>query len=146
MVGEVMELGDGVRLEILHPGPELDVEDRNENSVAMRLVYEEFAVLLTGDAEEGAEQRMMASGRPLRAAVFKAGHHGSRSSSSRTFLQAVRPQIVVISVGKENKYEHPHAEVLQRAEEIGAAVLRTDELGSIEIVSDGRQIWFDTER
>jgi competence protein ComEC len=142
----VIELGDGVRLEILHPGSELEVEQRNENSVALRLVYGDFAVLLTGDAEEGAEQVMMASGRPLQAAVFKAGHHGSRSSTSRALLQAVRPQIVVISAGKENGYDHPHPEVLQRAEEIGAAILRTDEMGSVEIISDGQQIWFETER
>ncbi len=141
VAGEVLDFGDGAWLEILHPGPDLKSEERNENSVSVRVVYGDFGVLLTGDAEEGAEREMMESGRPLTSTVFKAGHHGSRSSSSRAFLQAVRPQIVVISAGKENNYDHPHPEVLQRAEEIGATVLRTDEMGSVEIVSDGHKVW-----
>ncbi len=146
MAREIIDLGDGTWLEILHPGPELDTDDRNENSVSLRVVYGDFAVLLTGDAEEGAEREMMANGRPLQSAVFKAGHHGSRSSSSRAFLEAVRPQIVIISAGKENKYDHPHLEVLQRAEEIGATVLRTDEMGSVEIISDGQSYWWELDQ
>ncbi len=145
LAGEVIQLGDGARLEILHPGPELETEDRNENSVSMRLVYGDFAALLTGDAEDAAEQMMMESGRPLQSTIFKAGHHGSRSSSGRLFLQAVQPQIVVISVGKENRYEHPHPEMMQRAEEVGAIVLRTDEMGTVEIVTDGHQFWWETD-
>ena len=145
LAGEVIELGDGARLEILHPGGELNPEDRNENSVSLRLVYGDFAVLLTGDAEEKAERIMMKSGLPLQSTVFKAGHHGSRSSSSRAFLQAAKPQIIVISAGKENKYDHPHPEVLQRAEEIGAVILRTDQMGTIEINSDGQQVWWEAD-
>jgi competence protein ComEC len=146
LAGEVIELGDGVRLEILHPGPELTREERNENSISIRLVYEDFALLLTGDAESNAERIMMDSGRPLQSLVFKAGHHGSRSSSSRVFLQAVQPQIIIISAGKDNPYGHPHEEVLQRAEEIGALVLRTDEVGNIELISDGEGFWWETNR
>jgi competence protein ComEC len=146
LAGEIIDLGDGARLEILHPGSALDEADRNENSVALRLVYGDFAALLTGDAEEEAEQAMIAGGYPLQSTVFKAGHHGSRSSSSRAFLQAVRPQIVVISAGKENNYEHPHGEVLERAAEIGATILRTDEQGSIEVITNGQQMWWETER
>ncbi len=145
LAGEVIELGDGARLEILHPGPDLETEDRNDNSVAVRLVYGDFTALLTGDAEGEAERMMIDSERPLQSLVYKAGHHGSRSSSSRRFLQAVQPQIVVISSGKENRYDHPHPELLQRAEEIGATVLRTDEIGSIEIISDGQQVWWETD-
>jgi competence protein ComEC len=145
LAGEVIELGDGVRLEILHPTSELDLEDRNENSIAIRLVYGDFAALLTGDAEEKAERMMIDSGRPLRSFVFKAGHHGSRSSSSQVFLQAVQPQIIIISAGKDNNYQHPHPEMLQRGEEIGATMLRTDELGSIEIISDGHKVWWETD-
>jgi competence protein ComEC len=145
LAGEVIELGDGVRLEILYPGPELDLENRNENSVSIRLVYGDFALLLTGDAEEKAERMMIESGRPLQSFVFKAGHHGSGSSSSRAFLQAVQPQIIVVSAGSDNNYNHPHPEMLQRGEEIGATILRTDELGSIEVISDGHQVWWETE-
>lgn len=140
--GEVVEIGDGVRLEILHPGAARNRENRNENSVALRLVYGNFALLLTGDGEEQAERTMLESKRPLRAQVFKAGHHGSVSSSTLPFLQAVRPQVMVISVGAENRFGHPHPDVLARAAQVGAAVLRTDELGTIEVTTDGETMWW----
>jgi len=144
LAGETVDMGDGVRLEILHPGPALSKEQRNDNSVSIRLVYGDFSLLLTGDAEGSAERTMMESGRPLQSLVYKAGHHGSRSSSNRSFLRAVQPQIIIISVGEENRYDHPHPEMLERAEEIGATVLRTDELGTIELISDGHNTWWET--
>ena len=140
--GEMIEIGDGARLEILHPGSTLNEENRNENSVSMRLVYGNFSYLFTGDAEKEAEQAMLDSGRPLNAIVFKAGHHGSNSSSSAPFLQAARPQIIIVSAGKDNKFGHPRPEMLQRAADVGAAVLRTDELGTIEVTTDGRAMWW----
>ena len=89
---------------------------------------------------------MLESGQPLSALVFKAGHHGSNSSSTMPFLEAVGSQIMVISVGEDNRYGHPHPEVLARAEAVGAAVLRTDELGTIEIISDGERMWWQADR
>ncbi|UCC52081.1 MAG: DNA internalization-related competence protein ComEC/Rec2 [Anaerolineaceae bacterium] len=142
--GEVFEIGNGVRLEILHPDSQLGLAERNDYSISMRLVYEDFTLLLTGDAEDKAERMMLQSGRPLQSLVFKAGHHGSGSSSSRAFLQAVKPKIVIISVGAGNRYEHPHPAMLQRAQEIGATVLRTDELGTIELISDGHEVWWES--
>jgi competence protein ComEC len=126
----------------VHPAETLDVENRNENSVSIRLVYGHFSLLLTGDAEQEAERAMLARGRPLAALVFKAGHHGSNSSSTGPFLQAVRPQIIIVSAGKDNDFGHPHPEMLQRAQDIGAAILRTDELGTIEVITDGRAMWW----
>ncbi len=142
MAGEIIRIDDGVRLEILHPGPERNDANRNENSVSFRLVYGGFSLLLTGDAEQAAEAAMLASGRPLSALLFKAGHHGSDSSSSRPFLAAVRPQIIIISVGADNNFGHPTPEILQRAADVGAAVLRTDELGTIELATDGQVMWW----
>ena len=75
--------------------------------------------------------------------MLKAGHHGSKSSSSRNFLGAIQPQVVVISSGAKNRYGHPDEEVLQRITDAGAAVLRTDELGTIELVTDGRAMWWE---
>ncbi|MFQ5419804.1 MAG: ComEC/Rec2 family competence protein, partial [Anaerolineae bacterium] len=144
--GETIRIDDGVRLEILNPGPERDETNRNENSVSFRLVYGDFTLLLTGDAEQAAEGTMLASGRPLSALVFKAGHHGSDSSSSAPFLTAVHPQIIVISVGAENNFGHPAPEMLGRAADVGAAVLRTDELGTIEVMTDGRRMWWQSRR
>ena len=140
--GEVIEFGDGVRLEVVHPGPVLVADNRNENSVSMRLVYGDFTFLFTGDAEQAGEAEMLAAGRPLAALVFKAGHHGSNSSSSMPMLQAVQPQIVIVSSGVDNRFGHPALEMLERATAVGAMVLRTDELGTIRVTTDGTtMVW-----
>ncbi len=141
LAGDVLVIEDGVRLEILHPGDTVDEENRNNNSVSLRLVYGDFSLLLTGDAEREGEEMMLDRGRDLHALVFKAGHHGSNTSSSAEFLAAVRPQIVIISAGKDNRYGHPHRELLDRVAQIGAVLLRTDELGTIEVVTDGEEMW-----
>ena len=145
VAGETLVVDDGVRLEILHPRKMLEDED-NDNSVSLRLVYGNLTVLLTGDAEATAERQMVDSGRSLRASIFKAGHHGSRTSSNSFFLAAVRPQTVIISAGKDNDAGHPHPEVLERVANVGATVLRTDELGTIEVITDGEQMWWEAER
>ncbi|WP_420645787.1 DNA internalization-related competence protein ComEC/Rec2 [Candidatus Leptofilum sp.] len=142
LAGEVIEIGDGVRLEVLHPGPKLITENRNENSVSMRLVYEDFTFLFTGDAEQAGEAEMLAAERPLTALVFKAGHHGSNSSSSLPFLHAVQPQIIIVSAGVDNRFGHPAPEMLERAQKVGAIVLRTDELGTITVNTDGTTMWW----
>ncbi len=144
LAGETIVVEDGVRLEILHPGPVLDEENRNENSVAVRLVYGDFALLLTGDAEVKGEAAMLARGRDLQSILFKAGHHGSSTSSNEYFLAAVRPQIVIVSAGENNRYGHPHRELLERVDQIGAVLLRTDELGTIEAISDGEEMWLQS--
>lgn len=144
--GEIIDIGDGVRIEVLNPPGLLNPQNSNQNSVALRLTYGSFAILLTGDTEMLAEQAMIQSGRPLQAVVLKAGHHGSNTSSTTPFLSAVRPQIIVISAGQDNQFGHPHPEMLQRAAEAGAAVLRTDQLGTVELITDGRSMWWQTER
>jgi competence protein ComEC len=137
--GEVIEFGPDVQIEILHTG-DLPVSDNdNDESIVMRLVYDDFSLLLTGDAGHTAEEALLKSGKNVQSAVLKAGHHGSNTASGREFLQAVNPQIVIICGGGE-RYDHPHAQVLERIEEIGSAVWRTDELGTIELISDGKLI------
>ena len=143
--GEIIQIEDGLRLEVVHPGPALIEENRNENSVSMRLVYGEFTFLFTGDAEEMGEAEMLAAERPLTALVFKAGHHGSNSSSSLPFLQAVQPQIIIVSAGVDNRFGHPAPEMLERAAAVRAVVLRTDELGSITVNTDGTTMSWQAE-
>ncbi|MGB3715934.1 MAG: ComEC/Rec2 family competence protein, partial [Candidatus Promineifilaceae bacterium] len=148
--GEIIELGDGLRLEILNPpspqsqAPSLGHD--NDQSVALRLVYGDFSLMLTGDAGDAAERDMLASSRPLSAVVYKAGHHGAKSSSGEPFLRAINPQYVIVSAGEGNNYGHPHDEVLERASDVGAAVMRTDELGTIEVITDGEQLWWEASR
>lgn len=146
LAGETIVFDDGVRLEFVHPGREPHPTERNENSVSFRLVYQDFTLLLTGDAEEEGEATMVETGHPLQSLVFKAGHHGSRSSSNDFFLEAVQPQIVIISAGQDNRFGHPHPEVLERTAAIGATLLRTDQLGTIKVITDGTTMWWQSHR
>ena len=140
--GEKITIEDGVVLEILHPSIERNDENRNENSVSMRLLYKEFSYLFTGDAELQAEQAMLNSGAALKSVVLKAGHHGSRTSSTIPFLEAAQPKFMIISAGEDNPFGHPHSEMLSRAASVNATILRTDELGTLELITDGKTMWW----
>ena len=137
----------GLALTVLNPGPALltgTASDDNNNAIVLRLDYGGTAFLLTGDAEREAEEAMIAAGLPLRADVLKIGHHGSAGASSPAFLAAVAPRIAVIQVGAENTFGHPHPDVLARL--AGIEILRTDQRGRIEVISDGKKLWVKTER
>jgi len=113
---------------------------KNDDSLVLRLRYQERAVLLPGDAEKEAEREMLSeSGQDsLRAEVLKIGHHGSRNSTTPEFLAAVKPRLAIISVGEDNPYGHPNAELLERLARAGVRVLRTDRDGAVHILMDGR--------
>ena len=152
-VGLRLALDEGVdasrplEMVVLHPGAEPvsgKEGNANNNSVVTRLTYGQVSVLLTGDIEAEVEQRLVARGATLASTVLKAAHHGSCSSTTDEFLGAVEPEMVVISVGADNDFEHPCDEVLGRSE--GLPVYRTDEQGTVEIISDGAQLWIKTER
>lgn len=115
-------------------------DDLNNWSVGLRLSYGQNSFLMCGDAEDKAEADMVSSGMNLSADVLKAGHHGSRTSTSDAFLENVSPSYVVIQCGKGNSYGHPHKETLEKLEEDGIEVLRTDENGTIVAASDGEYI------
>jgi competence protein ComEC len=136
----------GVRVEVLAPDEEDPVRAgaENERSLVLRLTYGSTSFLLAGDIDADAERRLIRSGRPLRTDVVKSPHHGSRSSSSPEFLEAVSPKIVVISVGRDNRYGLPDPGVVARYNERGTRILRTDRDGAVEIVSDGVRLSFRT--
>jgi competence protein ComEC len=140
------DLGDGVALWVL--GPPADSykgEDvGNENSLVTKLVYGNFSVLLTGDAGTGVEQALVAQGAPLASTVLKVAHHGSDSSTSDAFVQAVNPQVAVIQVGADNRYGHPNSQTLDRL--AGRTILRSDRDGRIHVWSDGTSMWVLPER
>lgn len=125
-------------------GPNGEYDDPNNASIAVLIQNGENSFLFTGDAEKKAEEDIMEScrekGLPLQAQVYQVGHHGSSTSSSEDFLDAVKPEYAVISCGKDNSYGHPHEEVLERFEQRGIQVYRTDEQGTIVAVSDGQSI------
>jgi competence protein ComEC len=108
----------------------------NNNSVVLKLRHGDIAILLTGDIEAVAEERIMTKGQLSRTQILKVAHHGSKSSSTMAFLEKVQPEVAMISVG-DNVYGHPHQEVLDRLAEVDARVLRADLLGTIIVVSDG---------
>lgn len=148
--GAVIDLGSGVRVEVLHPTEEFvrGGLERNDASVVLRVVAGEVAILLTGDAAEAAEADMLGKlgGSALASDVLKAGHHGSEHSTTSAFLRAAAPSVAVVSCGRNNRYGHPDPELLERFEEAGVQVWRTDWMGAVTIESDGRSIWIETER
>jgi competence protein ComEC len=108
------------------------------------LAHGPISVLLTGDIEAEAEHQLVAAGTPLASTVLKAAHHGSCTSTTQEFLEAVDPEVVVISVGADNEFGHHCAGVLGRLE--GRPVYRTDEQGVVEVITDGAQVWVETDR
>lgn len=136
--GDSIDIDPHVKLDVLNPPDSLPVGTNNEdvfndNSVVIKLTYGEFTALFTGDMENDNEERLLAtSAKVLDADVLKAGHHGSRTSSGDEFLNAVSPEAVVISVGSNNTYGHPHQEALDRIATAGVErILRTDINGTI---------------
>lgn len=140
-VGAEYQLGEAY-FTILAPVGEY--EESNNSSIALLLHFGDNTFLFTGDAEKEAENDMVenstTSGLSLKADVYQAGHHGSKSSSKKKFLSAVSPEFAVISCDYQGDYGHPHAEVLNRLREAGIKVFRTDEQGTIVAVSDGKNI------
>lgn len=135
---------DGVDIRILAPDSAWTAAqtDANETSVVLRVQYGDVVFLLTGDAEADEEAWIVSHTNPdlLRADVLKLGHHGSKTSSSALFLDAVEPRIGVVSVGAGNRYGHPSPETLESLSDRGVPVLRTDLEGTIVITTNGRTI------
>lgn len=111
-----------------------DPKESNNVAVAMRVIYKDKIILLTADLEEEIENKLAGRYKNLQANIFKAGHHGSKTSTSEKFLKAAKPDVVVISAGKNNSYGHPHQEVVERLEKFGTKIRRTDLEGRIEYV------------
>jgi competence protein ComEC len=134
-------------IEVLSPPEDYQAGDipKNNDSLVLKVTYGKQSFLLTGDMEKQMEGLLMADGTLLHADVLKVGHHGSKTSSTEAFLDAVHPTFAVISDGFENSFHHPNAEVLARLTEHRAEVLRTDLRGLITIRSDGRRLEVDTE-
>lgn len=133
-VGDTFSVGDAV-LHVLFPDQEYD--DLNNNSVTIYMEAGGKTFLFSGDNEKESETVLLNTcGNSLKSDVFQAGHHGSATSNTTDFLRAVSPSVIVISCGKDNSYGHPHKEVLDRFEQFGAAVYRTDLDGTVVITAN----------
>jgi len=135
----------GTQVEVLSPPTDYDAPAvGNNDSLAFRIVYGARSFLLTGDMESPMEQRILLDGRAGHSDVLKVGHHGSKTSTTESFLGAVNPSIAIISAGFENSFGHPHRDVVGRLRSNHTAILRTDLDGLVTARTDGRRIWFDT--
>ena len=139
-VGNVYTLGSA-SFRILAPNRDYDTP--NDTSIALLITHGENTFLFTGDAEKDAEEDMLNNGLSLAADVFHAGHHGSKTSNTQEFIDAVMPRYAVISCGVDNSYGLPDAEVLNRFREKEMMVYRTDEQGTIVATSNGEKITFN---
>lgn len=113
----------------------------NDTSIVGRVTCGGSTALMTGDASYAVEEQLVHRPEVLRASVLKAGHHGSRYATTLEFLRAVQPEVTVFSVGKKNRYGHPHPTVLDRLDRLGIPYLRTDEVGDIELISSNNGAW-----
>jgi competence protein ComEC len=152
--GQTFDIGGGAVITVLAPikpyfkKSELrpGATEPNANSVVVRLDYNKFSMIFTGDAEAETEARMIANKANLKAKVLKVGHHGSKYATSEAFLHAVQPEAAIISVGASNKYGHPTKEALDRLKAVGVKVYRTDLQGEIKITSDGNTYQIATQK
>ena len=140
-----VNLTSTARLELLHPfdaaSTDLHDEDVNNDSLVLKLTYGDVRILFTGDIERKVELQLVESEKDLRAHIVKVPHHGSKTSSSAEFLDAVRPEYAVFSIGQGNRYRFPSKMVVERYRERGCRILRTDWLGAIRLRTDGRRCW-----
>lgn len=146
--GDVLDFGGGVSFRVLSPtaqmvkdgGKKNGKPNLNINSIVGRLVFGDFSMLFTGDAEKETENGILSrhSAPDLKSLVLKSPHHGSKTSSTAAFIKAVAPEATAISCGAGNDYGHPHKEILDRYGKFNIKVYRTDEMGTIALTSDGK--------
>jgi competence protein ComEC len=140
-VGDVIRFGE-VELKVLWPPPGAD--SANDDSVVLRLQFGARSFLLTGDIEKNAERQLLASQQSLQTDVMKVPHHGSKTSSTDDFVSATKPRFAIISVGRNSMFGHPHREVVERWQAMGAQVLTTGTSGTITVTTNGIDLWLES--
>jgi competence protein ComEC len=142
--GMRIDLGGGAYADILHPDRDMSREtETNDGSITMHVVYGNTSFMLTGDLPSPVEDWLITlddKDGELKTDVLKAGHHGSKYSTSSEWLTALAPATVAISVGKNNKYGHPASETIARINAFGSKILETEDVGTIDFYSDGKTI------
>ena len=127
---------EDIEFKVLYIGD--NKEDLNKTSIILKMTYKETNYLFTGDATSETEKEVL--NKDIKSKVLKVAHHGSQYSSTAKFLNEVKPKYAIIEVGKNNDYGHPKKVVLQKLEKIGAEIYRTDQDGTIHLISDGKNI------
>lgn len=141
--GDCIEEGT-VRITCLHPNYEYVTDSKNDTSIVLELRYEKFTALFLGDLESKGEQELIKNKHLLAKSyqLIKVGHHGSKYSTSEEFLAQIRARYALISSGYNNRYGHPHKEVLERLEAYGVKYYTTIGEGAITIRTDGEKMWW----
>ena len=143
VAGATFQMGDST-IEIVGPiNP--DCTEDNNNSLCVRIIYDDRKFLICGDAEQQSEYDMVTSGEDIETDVYVVSHHGSSSSSTDVFLDKISPAYALISCGYENKYGHPSQETLKRLKKLNVSLFRTDTQGTIIAYSDGNELWFNVQ-
>jgi competence protein ComEC len=143
--GDVMRLGD-VEISVLWPPSLNDTAApwRNNDGTVLKICYGDQTFLFAADIEREAETRILGAGVDLKSNIVKIAHHGSRTSSTQSFIDATRPSLAIISVGRTSIFGHPHKEVVDRWRASGAQLMTTGERGTISLVTDGRSLNLET--
>lgn len=141
--GEIFNFAYSI-FEVVAPNSE-NYDGANNYSIVIKLKYKNRTFLFMGDAEKLSENEILEKGYDIRSDLIKIGHHGSSTSTSDSFIKKVNPSYAVISVGKNNLYNHPKKSVMERLKKYGIKVYRTDEQGTITVNCDGNNITFDKE-
>ena len=134
-IGDKFNLGEAI-ITVIYVGK--DDKNLNNSSIVLKLKYKNAEFLFMGDLEKSVEKELL--DKDIKADILKVGHHGSDSSSSREFIEKVKPSMSIISVGKNNKYNHPRNSTIELLKKNNSTVLRTDELGTIIVTSDGYKV------
>lgn len=145
VAGMTIYQDENTKIETLAPNNS-SYENLNNYSIVVKLSYKNQSLLFMGDAEILSENEILNNGYIPKADVIKLGHHGSSTSNSKKFLEAVNPRYAIISCGADNEYAHPHDEIVRRIENAGITYYRTDTNGTVTLTSDGDGIAFSTER
>lgn len=137
--GVSLDMDSDISVKMIAPNSS-DYENVNNYSAVIKVTYKDTSFLFTGDAEKLSEKEILQKKYDIKADVLKLGHHGSSTSSSKEFLDKVNPKIAVASLGKNNDYGHPHKEIIKAMKDRKISFYRTDELGTIVLKSDGKNI------
>ena len=144
--GNKINIEKNLRFECIWPETTNEIKENsiNNNSLVIRLNYKNFNMLFVGDIEEKAEKQILQKYKDdlkiLKSTILKIAHHGSKTSSTTEFLNAIKPEIVLIGVGEKNKFGHPSYEILDRLNNFTNEIYRTDKNGEISIITDGKNV------
>ncbi len=146
---QTLSLGNNLTLDFLWPTKDFTnkkVDDLNSTSIVNKLTYGSVDFLLMGDATAEVETELLKENNNLQSEILKIGHHGSHFSSSLAFLNVVKPEVAIIPVGQDNKFNHPHLLTIRRLEKLAAKIFRTDLSGTITVTTDGKAYSVSTTR